>query len=107
MMKQPTKIGKSLGGKSLILHRQHMYDVLKARYPTMYTLDGASKMLMTTSNSATNANYSDSNDSDEANSDALPSPSDTVNQIHCRWHLASSVFCANSHGSDSDGEKVD
>ena len=80
---------------------------MKARNPNIYTCDGPSKMLMTTSNSATNADDSDSNDSNEADSNALLSPPDTVNRIHCRWHLASSVFCANFYGSDSDGEKMD
>ena len=111
MTKQPTKIGQKLGGENLISYRQQMYDVLKARHPTIYTRDGPSKMLMSTSNSAPNANNSDSNDSDEADSEAPLSSPNTVNQIHCRWHLRTQAYSATNAddlvSNDSDGSEND
>ena len=111
MTKQPKKIGQKLGGENLISHRQLMYDVLKARNPTIYTRDGPSKMLMSTSNSAPNADDSDCNDSDGADSEAPLSSPNTVNRIHCRWHLMTPAYSATNaddfESNDSDGSEND
>ena len=47
-------MGKFLSGEKFILHCQYMYDVMKARTPTIFTRDRPSKLLMATSKSSMN-----------------------------------------------------
>ena len=57
------------------------------------------------------ADDSDCNDSDEADSEAPLSSPNTVNQIHCRWHLMTHAYSATNAddlvSNDSDGSEND
>ena len=66
MTTQPKKMGKSLSGRKLISPHQHMYDETKARNPSLFTHDGRSKLLMTSSKNSTNTDDSGSNETGES-----------------------------------------
>ena len=72
------RMGKSLFRDEQVVLRQNMYDVMKARNPTIYTWDGTSQLLMTNKKSATNMDDSDSNDSHGSNSNASIGPNDGI-----------------------------
>ena len=52
------------------------------------------------------ADDSDCNNSDEADSEAPLSPPNTVNQIHCRWHLMTHSYSA-TNADDFDSNDLD